>query len=100
MDEQAAKAFNESDIIQFVFDSGILATSCIFNLPIWEVKNIIFRKINHHQDIVSVFQNSITFPHKRLQEEEVMMIGRDREASYLGDPSYRFLIVSFDMNWS
>nr|GEY39823.1 hypothetical protein [Tanacetum cinerariifolium] len=77
IEEVAAKAFNESDIIQTVFDSGMRAASCVFNLPVWEVKNIVYRNINHHQDVASVLQNSITFLHKRLQEEEVTMIGRD-----------------------
>nr|GEW73738.1 hypothetical protein [Tanacetum cinerariifolium] len=85
MDEQAAKAFNESDIIQIVFDSGIRATSSIFNLPIWEVKNIIFRKINHHQDVANTSGEGYTMKNllppdvassSELLAPECMIVGR------------------------
>ncbi|GJV79528.1 DNA-binding protein HEXBP [Tanacetum coccineum] len=70
MDYQVPKAIGQFEIIQTVHHRGIDVASRIFNLPISEVKKIVFREINYHTDIVKSHKNTLDILNKRLREKD------------------------------
>ncbi|GKD63451.1 hypothetical protein Tco_1305559, partial [Tanacetum coccineum] len=70
IDYQVSKAIGQFEIIQTIHHQGIDVASRIFNLPILEVKKIVFREINYHTDIVKSHKNTLDILTKRLREKD------------------------------